>query len=146
MTSSRKDRASALPEELREALRRRLAGKAGRADAIPRADRARPLPLSFAQERLWFLHTLQPEEAGYNSALALRLTGALDVTALSRALDALVERHEALRTTFDDLDGSPSRWCARPRPYRCRWPTSEPVSHPRPGVRRLARTLIRPGI
>ncbi|GAA0968406.1 non-ribosomal peptide synthase/polyketide synthase [Streptomyces rhizosphaericus] len=107
MTSSRKDRASALPEELREALRRRLAGKAGRADAIPRADRARPLPLSFAQERLWFLHTLQPEEAGYNSALALRLTGALDVTALSRALDALVERHEALRTTFDDLDGRP---------------------------------------
>ncbi|MBI0319193.1 non-ribosomal peptide synthetase, partial [Streptomyces javensis] len=107
MTSSRKDRASALPEELREALRRRLAGKAGRADAIPRADRARPLPLSFAQERLWFLHTLQPEEAGYNSALALRLTGALDVAALSRALDALVERHEALRTTFDDLDGGP---------------------------------------
>ncbi|MGW5698884.1 condensation domain-containing protein, partial [Streptomyces asiaticus] len=107
MTSSRKDRASALPEELREALRRRLAGKAGRTDAIPRADRARPLPLSFAQERLWFLHTLQPEEAGYNSALALRLTGALDVAALSRALDALVERHEALRTTFDDLDGRP---------------------------------------
>ncbi|MEU1949845.1 condensation domain-containing protein, partial [Streptomyces sp. NPDC020125] len=96
-------------EELREALRRRLAGKAGRADAIPRADRARPLPLSFAQERLWFLHTLQPEEAGYNSALALRLTGALDVAALSGALDALVERHEALRTTFDDSDGRPAQ-------------------------------------
>ncbi|WJE01554.1 non-ribosomal peptide synthase/polyketide synthase [Streptomyces antimycoticus] len=109
MTSSRNDRVSALPEELREALRRRLAGKAGRADAIPRADRARPLPLSFAQERLWFLHTLQPEEAGYNSALALRLTGALDVAALSGALDALVERHEALRTTFDDIDGRPAQ-------------------------------------
>ncbi|MCM3804719.1 non-ribosomal peptide synthase/polyketide synthase [Streptomyces sp. DR7-3] len=109
MTSSRKDRAAALPEELRAALRRRLAGKAGRADAIPRADRARPLPLSFAQARLWFLHTLQPEEAGYNSALALRLTGALDVAALSRALDALVERHEALRTTFEDLDGRPTQ-------------------------------------
>ncbi|WAP59864.1 non-ribosomal peptide synthase/polyketide synthase [Streptomyces sp. S465] len=107
MTSSRKDRAAALPEELREALRRRLAGKAGRAGAIPRADRTRPLPLSFAQARLWFLHTLQPREAGYNSALALRLTGALDPAALSRALDALVARHEALRTTFDDTDGRP---------------------------------------
>ncbi|MDN3054833.1 non-ribosomal peptide synthase/polyketide synthase [Streptomyces sp. SRF1] len=109
MTSSRKDRAAALPEELREALRRRLAGKADRAGAIPRADRARPLPLSFAQERLWFLHALKPEEAGYNSALALRLTGALDTAALSRALDALVERHEALRTTFDDADGQPTQ-------------------------------------
>ncbi|WP_143712799.1 non-ribosomal peptide synthetase, partial [Streptomyces hygroscopicus] len=109
MTSSRKDRAAALPEELREALRRRLAGKADRAGAIPRADRARPLPLSFAQARLWFLHTLKPEEAGYNSALALRLTGALDTAALSRALDALVERHEALRTTFDDTDGHPTQ-------------------------------------
>jgi amino acid adenylation domain-containing protein/non-ribosomal peptide synthase protein (TIGR01720 family) len=109
MTSSRNSRASALPEELREALRRRLAGKAGRTATIPRADRARPLPLSFAQQRLWFLHTLQPDEAGYNSAVALRLTGALDVAALSRALDALVERHEALRTVFEEADGQPSQ-------------------------------------
>ncbi|MFF7651508.1 non-ribosomal peptide synthase/polyketide synthase [Streptomyces sp. NPDC007983] len=110
MTSSRNSRASALPEEMREALRRRLAGKAGRSGTgIPRADRTRPLPLSFAQARLWFLHTLQPDEAGYNSAVALRLTGALDTAALSRALDALVERHEALRTVFEDGDGQPSQ-------------------------------------
>ncbi|WP_245606219.1 amino acid adenylation domain-containing protein [Streptomyces himastatinicus] len=109
MTSSRNSRASALPEEMREALRRRLAGKAGRTAAIPRADRTQTLPLSFAQQRLWFLHTLQPDEAGYNSAVALRLTGALDVAALSRALDALVERHEALRTVFEEGDGQPSQ-------------------------------------
>ncbi|MEU0842433.1 non-ribosomal peptide synthase/polyketide synthase [Streptomyces sp. NPDC005962] len=109
MTSSRNSRASALPEEMREALRRRLAGKAKRTAAIPRADRTQTLPLSFAQQRLWFLHTLQPDEAGYNSAVALRLTGALDVAALSRALDALVERHEALRTVFADDDGQPSQ-------------------------------------
>ncbi|MET8010137.1 non-ribosomal peptide synthase/polyketide synthase [Streptomyces sp. NPDC005271] len=109
MTSSRNSRASALPEELREALRRRLAGKAGRTGAIPRADRAQPLPLSFAQARLWFLHTLQPDEAGYNSAVALRLTGALDPAALSWALDTLVERHEALRTVFEDGDGQPTQ-------------------------------------
>ncbi|MFI0776429.1 non-ribosomal peptide synthase/polyketide synthase [Streptomyces sp. NPDC021212] len=108
MTSSRNSRASALPEEMREALRRRLAGKAGRT-GIPRADRTQPLPLSFAQARLWFLHTLQPDEAGYNSAVALRLTGALDTAALSRALDALVERHEALRTVFEEGDGQPSQ-------------------------------------
>ncbi|MEU8827139.1 non-ribosomal peptide synthase/polyketide synthase [Streptomyces sp. NPDC048636] len=107
MTSSRKSRAAALPEEMQEALRRRLAGRAGRAEAIPRADRARPLPLSFAQTRLWFLHTLQPDEAGYNSAVALRLTGALDRPALSRALDGLVARHEALRTTFEETGGRP---------------------------------------
>ncbi|RNG18647.1 non-ribosomal peptide synthase/polyketide synthase [Streptomyces botrytidirepellens] len=109
MTSSRNSRASALPEEMREALRRRLAGKAGRTAAIPRADRTQTLPLSFAQARLWFLHTLQPDEAGYNSAVALRLTGALDAAALSRALDALVERHEALRTVFEEGDGQPSQ-------------------------------------
>ncbi|MGW2326184.1 non-ribosomal peptide synthase/polyketide synthase [Streptomyces sp. NPDC001700] len=109
MTSSRNSRASALPEEMREALRRRLAGKAARTAAIPRADRAQTLPLSFAQQRLWFLHTLQPDEAGYNSAVALRLTGALNVAALSRALDALVARHEALRTVFEDGDGQPSQ-------------------------------------
>ncbi|MBL1100668.1 non-ribosomal peptide synthase/polyketide synthase [Streptomyces coffeae] len=116
MTSSRKSRAAALPEELREALRRRLAGRAGHAEAIPRADRTRPLPLSFAQTRLWFLHTLQPDEAGYNSAVALRLTGALDRPALSRALDGLVARHEALRTTFEDTGGRPAQVVSPPAP------------------------------
>ncbi|WP_432010894.1 non-ribosomal peptide synthase/polyketide synthase [Streptomyces cucumeris] len=116
MTSSRKSRAAALPEELQEALRRRLAGRAGRAEAIPRADRARPLPLSFAQTRLWFLHTLQPDEAGYNSAVALRLTGVLDRPALSRALDGLVARHEALRTTFEESGGRPVQVVSEPAP------------------------------
>ncbi|QKV91249.1 non-ribosomal peptide synthase/polyketide synthase [Streptomyces sp. NA02950] len=116
MTSSRKSRASALPEELQEALRRRLAGRAGRTETIPRADRTRPLPLSFAQTRLWFLHTLQPDEAGYNSAVALRLTGVLDRPALSRALDALMARHEALRTVFEDTGGRPTQVVCPPAP------------------------------
>ncbi|MYT29118.1 MULTISPECIES: condensation domain-containing protein, partial [unclassified Streptomyces] len=113
MTSSdaKKDRAAALPPELREALRRRLAGQAPPAatarPGIPRADRSRPLPLSFAQQRLWFLDRLRPGDARYNSAVALRLTGPLDRTALSGALDAVVARHEALRTTFDEDGGRP---------------------------------------
>ncbi|MGW4596889.1 non-ribosomal peptide synthetase, partial [Streptomyces sp. NPDC004457] len=109
---SKRDRAEALPEELREALRRRLAGRAGGTapaarQGIPRADRDRPLPLSSAQQRLWFLDRLRPGDARYNSAVALRLTGALDHTALSEALAAVVARHEALRTEFEETDGLP---------------------------------------
>ena len=64
-----------------------------------------PSPLSFSQQRLWFLNEFQPGAAEYNSALALRLLGALDVPTLTRALRDLVARHESLRTTFDEVDG-----------------------------------------
>ncbi|KUL63367.1 non-ribosomal peptide synthetase [Streptomyces sp. NRRL S-1521] len=111
---SRRDRAEALPEEMREALRRRLAGRAGGTataarQGIPRADRDRPLPLSFAQQRLWFLDRLRPGDARYNSAVALRLTGAPDLEALGEALRTVVARHEALRTTFEETDGRPAQ-------------------------------------
>ncbi|QCX81895.1 Linear gramicidin synthase subunit B [Streptomyces sp. YIM 121038] len=126
MTSSKRDRAAALPKDLQEALRRRLAGRAGGAPGttaagkdgapgpaarpgIPPADRSAPLPLSFAQQRLWFLDRLRPGDSRYNSAVALRLTGALDRAALSRALDTVVARHEALRTTFQETDGRPAQ-------------------------------------
>jgi pristinamycin I synthase-3/4 len=63
-------------------------------------DRGGPLPLSFAQQRLWFLWQMDPEAAGYNMPFPLRLRGRLDVRALERALGELARRHEALRTTF----------------------------------------------
>ena len=85
-----------------EALRR--AG-APRLPAVVPVDRAGPLPLSFAQERLWFLDRLEPGSASYNVAAAMRLTGALDAAALRRALGEIVRRHEALRTVFTDVDG-----------------------------------------
>jgi len=64
-------------------------------------------PLSFAQERLWFIERLQPGTSVYNIPLPLRLRGPLDVAALEGALGAVVRRHEALRTTFREVDGAP---------------------------------------
>ncbi|MEW5929291.1 MAG: AMP-binding protein, partial [Gemmatimonadota bacterium] len=64
-------------------------------------------PLSFAQERLWFLDVLQPGTAAYNIPLALRISGGLDAAALERAFAEVVRRHEALRTVFASVDGRP---------------------------------------
>ncbi|HYR08202.1 MAG TPA: amino acid adenylation domain-containing protein, partial [Longimicrobium sp.] len=69
--------------------------------------RAGALPLSFAQERLWFLDRLEPGGTTYNIPAAWRGGGALDQAALERALGEVVRRHEALRTTFTEVDGSP---------------------------------------
>ncbi|MGK4003929.1 amino acid adenylation domain-containing protein [Sorangium sp. So ce1036] len=66
-------------------------------------------PMSFAQERLWFLAQLEPESASYNLATAVRLTGSLDVAAVERCLSEIVRRHEILRTTFAVVDGQPSQ-------------------------------------
>ncbi|HEX8907468.1 MAG TPA: condensation domain-containing protein, partial [Longimicrobiaceae bacterium] len=74
--------------------------KRARAMEIVRVPRTGALPLSFAQERLWFLDRLEPGSAFYNYAPRLRLRGALDAAALGRALGEIARRHEALRTVF----------------------------------------------
>ena len=109
MTSSRQRRIDALPEHLRAQLAQRLTGRATPAPvaAIPHAPRDTPLPLSSAQQRLWFLSEFTPGGNDYNSGTALRLTGELDVAALRSALAGLTRRHESLRTTFDEADGRP---------------------------------------
>jgi len=68
--------------------------------------RSGPLPLSFAQQRLWFLEQLAPGEATYNVPGAVRIDGPLDVAVLARALQEIVRRHEALRTRFVDDGGT----------------------------------------
>jgi amino acid adenylation domain-containing protein len=64
-------------------------------------------PLSFAQQRLWFLYQLTPGNPFYNVPAAIRLTGTLDQTALERSFQAVVRRHAALRTTFTTHEGQP---------------------------------------
>ncbi|HEY9728730.1 MAG TPA: condensation domain-containing protein, partial [Chroococcales cyanobacterium] len=65
------------------------------------------LPLSFAQQRLWFLDQLVPNNAFYNTPAAVRLTGSLNLAALQETFNEIVRRHEALRTTFAKVEGQP---------------------------------------
>ncbi len=72
-------------------------------------DRAAPIPLSIAQQRMWFLNRFDTDSAGYNIPFALRLTGPLDVAALSAAIDDVIARHETLRTVYPEHDGTASQ-------------------------------------
>lgn len=74
---------------------------------LEKAERHERLPPSFAQRRLWFLAQMDGASAAYNIPYELRLGGRLDKAALRRALDRIITRHEALRTTFTLLDGEP---------------------------------------
>jgi len=62
-------------------------------------------PASFAQQRLWFLDQLVPDTSLYNVPTVIRLTGVLNLVALEQSFNEIVRRHEALRTTFDTLEG-----------------------------------------
>ncbi|HEX6292065.1 MAG TPA: amino acid adenylation domain-containing protein [Herpetosiphonaceae bacterium] len=92
--------------ELHALIERARGEQAGSADhtqpilALPRQEPTTSFPLSFAQQRLWFLDQLQSESVAYNDVLMLRLIGAVDVAVLEDGLNAIVRRHETLRTTF----------------------------------------------
>ena len=74
---------------------------------IEAVSRDEDLPLSFAQQRLWLLDRMEPGIPAYNVPLAVRLSGRLNVTALERSLNEIMQRHEALRTTFASMEGQP---------------------------------------
>jgi NRPS condensation-like uncharacterized protein/acyl carrier protein/alpha-ketoglutarate-dependent taurine dioxygenase len=80
-----------------------------KAPPIKRASRQGELPLSFAQQRLWFLDQLQPGNPAYNIPAAVRLKGALNVAVLEQTFQEIIKRHEALRTTFNSVEGRPAQ-------------------------------------
>ncbi|RKH27986.1 non-ribosomal peptide synthetase, partial [Corallococcus sp. CA041A] len=99
-----------------EALAPKLAGArsaALRAPPLQPSPREGVIPLSFAQQRLWLLDQLQPGDISYNIPTALRLTGQVDLESLRRAFEALVDRHESLRTTLSAAHEEPSQ-CIQP--------------------------------
>ncbi|MFP2911577.1 amino acid adenylation domain-containing protein, partial [Pyxidicoccus sp. 3LFB2] len=101
-----------------ETLARRLdstpeAGGPLKAPPLGRGARDQALPLSFAQQRLWFLDQLEPGSSFYNVPVSVKLTGTLDFRALERSFEALVHRHEPLRTTFSTENGLPVQRIAR---------------------------------
>jgi amino acid adenylation domain-containing protein len=76
-------------------------------EPIPRRDRAQPCPLSPAQERLWFMQQLNSGVPVYNESEAVRLKGKLDAAVMEKALNAVISRHEILRSTIETADGQP---------------------------------------
>ena len=82
------------------------AGMSEQVPVIAKARRDLPLPLSFAQQRLWFLDQLEPGSAAYNLRVAIRLTGEMNREALGWSLQEIIRRHEALRTSFASHEGN----------------------------------------
>ncbi|WP_225888940.1 non-ribosomal peptide synthase/polyketide synthase [Myxococcus xanthus] len=103
---------SSSPAALGARIDARLLGASGVPPLVARTHEG-ALPLSFAQQRLWFLEQLEPGGAAYNDAVAVRVEGALDVALLERSLREVVRRHEVLRATFHDDGGTPS-WRIHP--------------------------------
>src|SRR5689334_18727578 len=98
---------STFKRELLESLLREEGIELQRTQTIPRRETSDPPPLSFAQQRLWFLQQLDPRSAAYNVPRAVRLTCPLNVSALRRSLSEVVRRHEVLRTTFTTINEQP---------------------------------------
>ncbi|WP_454165032.1 non-ribosomal peptide synthase/polyketide synthase [Gordonia iterans] len=92
-------------------VRELVTAVADRAEALPPVVRVDPrperVPLSFAQQRMWFLNRFDSSLPTYNIPVVLRITGVLDVAALRVAVADVVERHEVLRTTFPEFEGEP---------------------------------------
>src|SRR4051812_6806444 len=94
-------------------LREEMAKHSPEEPILPRAPGSQP-PLSYSQERLWFLDQMEPESALYNIPAAIRLKGSLDISALERSLNEILRRHETLRTSFPSVEGHPRVVVAEP--------------------------------
>ncbi|MCR8577388.1 non-ribosomal peptide synthetase [Streptomyces sp. Isolate_219] len=100
-------------------------GTGGRVPPAPAVARPERLPLSFSQQRLWFLHKFEGHAATYNMPLVLRLSGDLDVPALEETVNDLVTRHEILRTVYQESDGRPHQHILAPEQVRITLPVRQ---------------------
>ncbi|HEV7517096.1 MAG TPA: amino acid adenylation domain-containing protein, partial [Thermoanaerobaculia bacterium] len=115
-------------------------GSGRQAPPLTAAPRGARLPLSFAQQRLWFLDQMEPGSAAYNLSAAFRLHGSLVPAVLAAALTETVRRHEALRTTFRQEGGEPVQVIAPAAPVHLPWIDLSRLAGEADGeVRRLAR-------
>ena len=97
-------------EDMAEGIEQKLRGAINsRVKPIVPLPREGPFPLSFSQQRLWFLNQLDPDSAFYNIPIAVRLRGLLNVSALEQTLSEIVRRHEGLRTIFPKIKGQPAQ-------------------------------------
>lgn len=100
---------AALTPGKRQLLLQKLHNKKGevllRSQIVPQSRESNSFPLSFAQQRLWFLDQLQPGHSAYNIFQSMRLVGWLNVGVLEQSFQEVVKRHEVLRTTFTTVDG-----------------------------------------
>jgi microcystin synthetase protein McyA len=108
-------RRSQLSPEKRAILEKRLQGECksdNQQKSIPRRSQHNPVPLSFAQQRLWFLAELEPDSPFYNVPGVVRLQGKLNFSALQNSLQEIIQRHEALRCNFQTIEGKPVAFIA----------------------------------
>jgi len=97
------------PEQLAKLAYELKASKTSKQQEIRRRASGEPCPLSFAQQRLWFIAQLEPDSSAYNCMEGLRMTGELNVPLLEQTLNEVVRRHEALRTTFKLVGDEPAQ-------------------------------------
>ncbi|MEK6283639.1 MAG: amino acid adenylation domain-containing protein [Acidobacteriota bacterium] len=100
---------------LTRSIEAELSGGRNSAAPIQRLSLEGPLPLSFSQQRLWFLDQLTPGSVAYNMPIAIRLSGSLHLLALQQTFSEILRRHEVLRTSFAVIDGEPVQLVSEPR-------------------------------
>ena len=106
------------------------AGQRNQQTAIAKVDRSQPVPLSYSQQRMWFLWQMEPDSPAYNVGGMARLRGVLDVGRFEAALQALVMRHETLRTTFPSVDGVACQKVSAQTTVRMGWQDFSALNEP----------------
>jgi hypothetical protein len=129
------------PEKLQLLSKRLKKSSANSNNNISRRNGSQTLPLSYAQQRLWFLDQLEPNNPFYNNPAAVRLSGELNVAALEQSLTEIVVRHETLRTTFPTVNSQPVQVISSPGPFTL--PVFDLVELRGPAQEEKVRQLVR---